>query len=197
MKSGTITTAPNTETVVARTLTPAIPRLGGGLTLEYAASQRLLVSADVLYRYFAYTAETDTGTTLADGTSQGSTVIEYTHARYYDLPILARFTTRPARTAAAQALVGAGVSFRRASNIRTTTNTTSSDSSASVSYTPRTPLNRTAYGVMASLGFRVKDDFGIKVTPEVRYIRWLSPLFSGWPAEQRRNELQVVIGITF
>ena len=195
--SGTGSTTPNTETNVATTLTPASPRLSGGVTVEYAAKRRLLVSVDVLYHYFSYSADTTTNVTLPDGTSQITTVDEATHARYWDLPILARFATRPARTASARALLGGGVTFRRVSNIRTSLTTTNPDGTQIFDYTPRTPLNRTAYGVVAAAGFRVKDDFGIKVTPEARYIRWLSNLFDGWPAQQRRNELQVVIGLTF
>lgn len=195
--SGTSSTSPNTETAVAEELTPANPRLSGGVTVEYAASRRLLFSVDLLYHYFSYSATTTTNVTLPDGTSEITTVDEETHARYYDLPILARFTTRPARTASAQALLGGGVTFRTVSNIKSTTTTTNPDGTQGIDYTPRTPLNRTTYGVVAAAGFRVKDDFGIKVTPEVRYIRWFSNLFDGWPAQQRRNELQVVIGLTF
>jgi hypothetical protein len=189
--------SPNTETTRAQSVSEGTPRLGGGLTVEYAAKRRVLVSADILYHYFDYTASTTTNVTLPDGTSEITTLGEVTHARYWELPILARFTTLPARTASARMLLGGGVSFRRVSNIRTSMTTTNPDGSEVSDYTPRTPLNQTSYGVVASLGFRVKDDFGIKVTPEVRYIRWLNDLFSGFPAQMRRNELQVVIGLTF
>ncbi len=197
LNSTASSTSPTTETTVATTLTPAYPRLGGGVTVEYAASRRVLVSVDVMYRYFAYSSDTTTNLTLPDGTSQITDVAESTHARYWDLPILARYCTRPARTASARVFLGAGASFRMVSNVRTTTITTNPDGTQIVDNTPRTPLNRLTYGAVATAGFRVKDDFGIKVTPEVRYIRWISNLFEGWPAQQRKNELQVVIGLTF
>lgn len=197
LPSGTTGSSPNLQTGIARTLTSASPRLGGGVTVEYAATRRVLVSADLLYRYFRYSAETITNVTLADGTSQLTTVSEATHARYWDLPILARYTTLPARTAAARVFLGGGVSFRRISNIRTSTLMNNADGTQTTDYTPRTAQLQTTYGAVATAGFRVKDDFGFKVTPEVRYIRWLSDLFTAWPARQRRNELQVVIGLTF
>jgi hypothetical protein len=192
-----ITSNPNTQTTVAQSLTPATQRFGGGVTVEYAATRRILISADLLYRYFGYSAQTVTNVTLADGTSQITTLSEASHARYWDLPILARYTTLPARMASARVFLGGGAVIRRISNIRTDTTVQNPDGTEIYNYTPRTPQLQTTYGPAAVAGFRVKDDFGIKITPEVRYTRWLSDLFTAWPAKQRRNELEVVIGLTF
>lgn len=189
--------SPNTLTLVSPSLTPATPRFGGGVTLEYAATRRILVSADVLYQYFSYSSEVVTTLTLADGTSQITNVAESTHARYWTVPVLARYATLPAKTASAQVFLGAGVSFRKISDIRTATATTNPDGTTITNYTPRTSQKLSTFGATAVAGFRVKDEFGIRITPEVRYTRWLSDLFNSWPAQQRRNELSVVIGLTF
>jgi len=197
LPSATTSNNPNTQTAISQTLSSTTPRLGGGVTVEYAASRRILVSADLLYRYFSYTAQTVTDVTLADLTSQITTLSESSHARYFDLPIIARYATLPARTASARVFLGGGVTFRRISGIRTATDLNNPDGSHTYGYVPRTAQRQTSYGVVAAAGFRVKDEFGIKITPEVRYIRWLSDLFTAWPAEQRRNEIQVMIGLTF
>ena len=188
---------PNTLTLVSTALSPASSRFGGGATVEYAATHRILVTADLLYQYFAYSAQTVTTVTLADGTSQISTRAESTHARYWTVPVLARYGTLPARTAAAQVFLGGGVSFRKISNIRTTTDIVNPDGSSATNYTPRTSDRLSVFGATATAGFRVKDEFGIRVTPEVRFTRWFSDLFTSWPGRQRRNELEVVIGLTF
>ena len=197
LNSATVTSTPNSETVIAQTNTPAYQRLGGGVTLEYAATRRILVSVDLLYHYFAYSAETDTGVSLPDGTTQNTSSIENTHAGYFDLPFIVRYSTLPAKVASARVFIGLGGSLRRVNDIHTTTTTLNADSTTTISYVPRTPAHPTAYGAVATAGFRVKDEFGIKITPEVRYIRWLTNLFDGWPAQQKKNELQVVIGLTF
>lgn len=198
LQSSTKTQAtPNTQTVIDFTLTPASPRFGGGVTVEYAATRRILISADLLYRYFSYSSEAVTNVTLADGTSQISTVDEAAHARLWDLPILVRYTTLPARTASARVFLGLGACLRQVSNIRTATTVTNPDGTTATSYAPRTPQRQNTFGAVAAVGFRVKDEFGIKITPEARYIRWLSDLFTSWPAQQRRNEIQAVIGLTF
>ena len=189
--------SPNTLTLVNNTLTPSTPRFGGGATVEYAATRRILVSADVLYQYFSYSSEVVTTVSLADGTSQLTTVDESTHARYWTVPVLARYATLPARTASAQVFLGGGVSFRKISGVRTTTSTVNPDGTTVTDYTPRTPQRLSTFGAVATAGFRVKDEFGIRVTPEVRYTRWLSDLFNSWPGRQRRNELEVLIGLTF
>ena len=195
--SGTVSSSPNSDTEISQTLTPGTTRMGGGLTVEYAARPRVLVSVDVLYSWFSYTSNLITNVTAADGISTITGTNEATSARYWDLPILARYTTRPARLASTRLLLGGGVSFRRASDVKTSTLTLNADGSQTASQTPRTLTNQTIYGVEATAGVRVKDEFGIKVTPEVRYIRWLNDLFTGWPGQQRRNELQVVVGLTF
>jgi hypothetical protein len=178
-------------------LTPSTSRFGGGATLEYAATHRVLISADLLYQYFSYSAQVVTTITLADGTSQISTRNESTHARYWTVPVLARLATLPARTASAQVFRGAGVSYRKISNVRTTTVINNADGSTTTDYTPRVPQKLSTFGAVATAGFRVKDEFGIRITPEVRFTRWLSDLFNSWPGRQRRNELQVIIGLTF
>lgn len=187
----------NTLTLVSDSLTPASPRFGGGATLEYAATRRILVSADVLYQFFSYSSQVVTTVTLADGTSQITTASESSHARYWTVPVLARYGTLPAKIASAQVFLGGGVSFRKISDIRTATSTVNPDGTTVTDYTPRTATKISTFGATAVAGFRVKDEFGIRITPEVRYTRWLSDLFNAWPAKQRRNELSVVIGLTF
>src|ERR1017187_3332669 len=46
--SASSASSPNALTLVSTSLTPASPRFGGGATVEYAATRRILVSADVL-----------------------------------------------------------------------------------------------------------------------------------------------------
>jgi hypothetical protein len=189
--------SPNTLTLLTNSLTPASSRFDGGATVEYAATRRILVSADILYQFFSYSSEVVTTVSLADGTSQITTADESTHARYWTIPVLARYATLPARTASAQVFIGAGGAFRKISGIRTTTSTVNPDGTTVTDYTPRTPQKLSTFGAVATAGFRVKDEFGIRITPEVRYTRWLSDLFNSWPAKQRRNELSVIIGLTF
>lgn len=195
--SASFASSPNTLTLVSSSLTPSSARFGGGATVEYAATPRILISADFLYQYFSYSSQVVTTVTLADGTSQISSQNESTHARYYTVPILARYATLPARTASAQVFLGGGVSFRKISTVRTTTISNNPDGSSITGYTPRTPQKLSTFGAVATAGFRVKDEFGIRITPEVRFTRWFSDLFSSWPGRQRRNELEVIIGLTF
>jgi len=195
--SSTDTTAASTDTLSTETTrTPNSSRIGGGVTVEFAVTRRVLVSGDLLYHRFSYTTSDTSTLTLQDGTTQTTTVAESTRARYWDLPVLARVKCGPP-LGAARLFIGGGGSLRRVANIRTTTTTTNPDSTSSANNTARVPANKMISGVVAALGFRAVDDFGIRLTPEVRYIRWMSDLFTGWPAQQRRNELDVVVGLTF
>jgi hypothetical protein len=196
LSSTDTTTAPTATLSTETTRTPTGSRIGGGVTAEFAVTRRVLVSGDLLFHRFSYTTSNASTLTLDDGTTQTTTVAETTRARYWDLPVLARVKFGPP-LGAARLFVGGGGSLRRVANIRTTTTTTASGSTTSASNTARTPANKMISGVVAAVGFRAVDDFGIRLTPEVRYIRWMSDLFTGWPAQQRRNELDVVVGLTF
>lgn len=191
------TTGPTSTESVTQTTTEPNSTFGGGATVEYAVSRRLQIGADLLYHRFNITGENTTVTTLSDGTIQTTDVNQAVTARYWDLPVLARYTFPSAKIGAGRIFLGGGAVARRATDIRTTTLNTDINSNVTVSYTPLTPEHSTILGVVATAGVRAVDDFGIRVTPEVRYVRWLDDMFAAWPAQQRRNELQVLIGITF
>jgi hypothetical protein len=198
LPSGTTTTYPydNDSLAITQTTQAEYSHIGGGVTVEYAVSRRVLVSADLLYHKFGYTAKGSTLAIAADGTISGTSSQERTHARYWDLPVVIRFTNL-GDIGAARAFLGAGMALRRITNITTSGFNIDEAGNTVINNAPRAPLNQTIYGVIAAAGVRAVDDFGIKVTPELRYIYWFGNIFGSWPGQQRRNELQVLLGITF
>jgi hypothetical protein len=44
---------------------------------------------------------------------------------------------------------------------------------------------------------RFVDDFGIKLSPELRYTRWLGATFDSNSTRSRRDEIAVGIALTF
>ena len=50
---------------------------------------------------------------------------------------------------------------------------------------------------MAGAGVQVADAFGIKVVPEVRYTRWMSPIFDALTTHTQQNEVAAGFSIVF
>lgn len=177
------------------TTTSKTPRLGGGLTAEFAITRRLALDADLLYHRFGYDAETTNTETLTDGTTKTTSISETTYAKYWDLPVLARAYIGPRENI--RFFVTGGVTLRRLSSIRTKTRTINPDFSQTVEWTPRSALNRTVRGFTGGFGVKAIDDFHIKLIPEVRYTRWVIDSFGPYPAHPRRDEVSVLIGLMF
>lgn len=177
------------------TTTSKTPRLGGGLTAEFAITRRLSLDADLLYHRFGYDAETTNTETLTDLSTKTTSISEITYAKYWDLPVLARVYIGPRENV--RFFVTGGVTLRRVSSIITKTHTTNPDFSQTVEWTPRSALNRTARGFTGGFGVKAIDDFHIKLIPEVRYTRWVVDTFGSYPAHPRRDEVSVLIGLMF
>lgn len=194
------TTSP--VTVYTSVISPKSPRLGGGLSVEFALSRRFALSADLLFHRFAYQLDTtvvegeDNPETIEDE-RRTTTSSEQTRAHYWDLPILVRFYAVDRRRVHFGAFFDAGISMRLAKDFRSTTFTTLPDATTSSDTTARTPANKIIRGVVGGGGFRLVDDFGIRVMPEVRYTRWLADTWAPLPARVSRNQLEVLVGIMF
>jgi hypothetical protein len=87
--------------------------------------------------------------------------------------------------------------IRKVSNINTTNNITLPDGTTQTNAIPPTPAKRTLRGAVVGFGFKLVDDFHIKVTPEFRYTRWFGSTFATETTVTRKNQMEVGIGFTF
>jgi hypothetical protein len=177
-------------------------RVGAGPSLEYAATRKLSFAVDFVYHRFGYKTTTEilTGvdnTSTSTDERKKTSVLEKTRASFWDLPVVARYSVRDRNGGRMKVFAAAGFAFRHLSGIHTATETTYPDASTCCTETPATPSHRSARGLVVGAGLRMIDDFGIKMTPEVRYTHWLADAFSPVPAQSRRNQLEILIGITF
>lgn len=177
-------------------------RVGGGPALEFRATRKMSFSADLLYHRFGYKTTTEIYTGVKDTNAstdnrKKTTILEKTRAGFWDVPILVRYSVFNPRNERKKAFVGGGFVLRRVKGIHTATETTNPDSTTCCTETPATPSHRSVGGVIARAGWRLVDDFGVKVIPEIRYTRWLADTFAGPTAPARKGELQILVGITF
>mgnify|MGYP005847484681 CR=1 FL=1 len=130
-------------------------------------------------------------------TRRGYTTTENTRARYYDLPVLVRRFSKPHKEDGVRWFYEAGGTLRKVSNIRTSLEIDDNSRVTCCDESPARPSRELLPGLTAGGGLYAKDDFGIRVVPEIRYTWWLGRTFSYLAAGSRRHQLELLISLTF
>jgi hypothetical protein len=184
------------------TTTNHSPVWGVGPAFEYAVSDRLTFTLEFMWNKLKYTKETSAWWGTTDPTQVTDLrnhyfVNEQTKANLFTIPLMVHYRGLRPTGPFSKLFVGAGVTARAVSSIRSAITITNPDTSTETSSTPVVPSKRDLLGGVASLGLRVTDDFGINWTPEVRYTRWAGSTFGQDSTVSPRNQFEVGLGITF
>lgn len=177
------------------------PWLGGGLASEVRLGPRMTLTAELLFDRLRYERVTETysGTddpaTGQDERSHAKTT-ESTQARLWDLPVLVHYRGLRSSGLLSHLYVAGGLTGRTVSRIRTTNQITNPDGSSATNHFSAQPARRNLLGGVVGLGFRFIDEFNIKVTPEIRYIRWRGASFSADTTRSPKDQLEFGIGFT-
>lgn len=178
------------------------PQVGVGVAMEYILGPHATLTAEALFHRLRYEQVTDTfwgtddATTSTDERSR-ITRTERTKARVWDLPVMLHYGGFRGKGPASRLYLGAGATYRIVTNIRTTNDITYSNGSNEINYYQAQPSHRQTVGAVAGIGFRFVDEYSIKITPEVRYTRWLRPVFSLDSTQSPKNQIEVGLGFTF
>ena len=163
-----------------------------GPSLEFRVTRAFTLSGEFLYHRLNYT-KTDTIT--ADGNV--TTVSEQTRATLWDVPVMLRWRGVSDSGFLSKLYFAGGSEVRNASHIATSNQTTFPDGTMTSNNTATVPSKRNLAGAVAGVGLRFVDDFGIKLTPELRYTRWMGATFASDSTRSRRDELVIGIALTF
>lgn len=203
MNSGEMTRSTSEPPATVATTTGSdSKRIGGGVTLEFALTDRISVGADLLYKRAGY----DRAVTRTEGVDDSSTTtdersitqnLENTRADYWDLPILARFYNKARGEGGARIFALGGVAFRRANAIKTVREVVRADGLSDTYDTPIEASNKTVSGVVVGAGVQLMDDIRFKFTPELRFTRWFRSTFDNAPTQSSKNQVELVLGLTF
>ena len=91
-----------------------------------------------------------------------------------------------------------GGAWRKVDQIRSSSSFTDASSVLTCcTTTPTSPAHSSVFGIVAGAGVQLTDAFGIKVVPEVRYTRWMSPVFSAFTTNTQQNEVAAGFSLTF
>jgi len=182
--------------------------VGEGFTFHAHLFRRFSLAADFVHRGAEYNGSTAVAgkptTTSTTSTTVTGITYEITNATYWDLPVLLEY--QPAH----RWYYEGGVSMRRVSDIlswryqrsSSAVTTTSSGSVATTNTdtccdeTPAAAHNNIV-GMVAGIGMHVREPMGLKVTPEIRFTRWLGSTFDVGAAHSSHNQVEILLGLAF
>ncbi len=190
MQGGTSSSAVagNTATLTSKAVKT---NLGGGAVVDFQLSSRFTLDLQYLYRHAGYDSKDALGDTA------GTVLYDRTRFTYWDLPLVVRYHAQRFRLLHQPLFYEAGGAWRRVTTIRTSNMTLTSSYAICCSEVPATPAHSGVAGVVVGTGFQFKDEMGVRVTPGVRYTRWLAHTFAAGPTQSRLDEIEVTLGVTF
>lgn len=180
-------------------------RIGYGVTAQARLKGHFYLNVSGLLHRLAYQETTTVSTTVTE-VLNGSTYPQVTttstqdntHARLIDIPVLLRYYGTGKRPGSPRWFLELGGEYQTLSGIRTSVSST--DSSGNVTCCTNTPDVAQHHGIKGAVvgaGIQFTDEFGIHVTPEVRYIRWMESNFNYLSTTQNRQQVEADISITF
>jgi hypothetical protein len=134
-----------------------------------------------------------------------TTTTDTTQANYWDVPLLARYYGLPPRSYLARiprkwldrTYVCAGLEFQHVGRVRTGNAISYADGTTAYNEIPDKPHLGNQPGLVLGIGLRFMDEFHIKVTPEIRYIRWEGATFQGLSYQSVVNQFEGGLGLSF
>jgi hypothetical protein len=202
--SSNVTTSPPVDALYATTRAKGLSQwIGYGVTAQASITNHVAVNAGVFMRRMGYKLNSDVFTgvdntnTVADERTHTVTN-EDTRAKLLDFPVTIRYYTKDRHSPGPRAFLELGGVLRRVSSVRSSTDTTINDGTTSCcSTTPATPAQSSVRGVVGGFGVQLIDPVGIRVIPEVRYTRWMGETFNAFSTSTRRNQLEIMISLSF
>jgi hypothetical protein len=170
-------------------------RFGYGGVVEFRFTERFSLGVEGILHRVGY--EQDTTTSQGSNLQFTTTRKEVTTAQQWDIPLYVRYTGLREEGWLSRATVSLGAATRLTTRIRTQNTYRFPDGTTSEDSNPATPSKNRVPGAIASFGFRFIDDFNLKATPEVRYIRWFGSAFDTGAVRMERNQLEISLAITF
>jgi hypothetical protein len=151
------------------------------------------VDGELLYHRLNYTQTTQVTDTVNGNTG----ITENTRASLWDVPVMLRYRGLRESGFLSKFYLAGGGELRNVAHVRTSTVTNFPNGSTTTSNLPVEPSKRDLAGAVVGMGLRLVDDFNIKLSPELRYTRWMGATFDSESTRSRRNQLEVGIALTF
>ena len=197
-------TASTTKPIADYTYTGSTnsPKFAFGPVFEMRLTKHLSVGAELSYHHAKYGQLTQIRSGKKDpnaGTDNRpvTTITENTKATYWDVPVIVRYRGLFDKRILRHVYPLAGITYRRVGDVKTSNEIVNADSSTDYNEKPASVTRGNQIGFTGGIGYRFVDEIGIKITPEIRFTRWMNHTFQGLSYTSYQNQAQVGIGITF
>ncbi len=165
-------------------------QVGGGLTLNARILRNYWISIGAIYRFTGY----DTTDAVFDTNSD--VFFERSRVRLIDVPVMLRYTGRKYNISKYTFYELGGV-LRDGISRKTLNQWVDVNGPVGVGPSSGTSYRRMTYGAVAGAGVIGKDDFGIIVSPEVRYTRFFDDVFASPLLGTQKNQLEITVSFGF
>ncbi len=203
MKGGTTEHAAATNLLIESINQPGGYRLGGGVVAQFAFADRWAIAGSVLLRRVKF----DTATYAYTGTDNPDTDaderklnldLDASKATFWEFPVVLRRYSQAHSIGGRRWFWEGGMAFRRATNVQRFRETSTPDGKTiCCDDAPLTPAHSLTQGLVAGAGLQFVDQFGIRIVPEIRYVRWLRRTFDFQSVRSAANQLEAGLSFTF
>jgi hypothetical protein len=163
---------------------------GGGAILNARIFRSYWISVGAIYRFNGY------DTTDATNDTNGDLFFERSRVRLVDFPVMIRYTGRKWNVSK-YTFYELGAVYRDVLSRKTINEWVDSNGYEGQGPSSGTTYRRNIVGAVAGAGVIGRDDFGIIVSPEVRYTRWMGETFNSPVLNSQRNQLEITVSFGF
>ena len=205
--SNSTTTTPNSATSITDAVSSsgASSRIGYGLTAQAAITEHFAIAVGGYLRRMGFTSSdtiTTTVTTFVNTIPQTSTTTTSTNtdarAKLFDIPFMLRYYGKERHTAGNRWFIELGGAYRDAFNLHSSQSATDASGNMTCCMTNVVvPKHKSSVGYLGGAGAQFIDPFGIRVIPEVRYIRWVNQIFEDATTHTQRNQVEANLTLSF
>jgi hypothetical protein len=178
------------------------PRMSLAPMIEWRLAPHLSAAVELHFHHAQFQQVTLFTSGVRDPNSSNddrkiNTVSSTTKANYWEVPLIAHYYGLIHSGWARKAYATGGLEWRHVGRVRTGTEYSYANGATDYNEDPARPNRADQLGMVAGLGLRVMDALRIKVTPEVRYVRWGGAAFQGQTYRSSQNQLEISIGLSY
>ncbi len=171
-------------------------------SVEYRLTDHLSLGLELHFHPVQFQQTTDYVTGIRDPNSstddrKNNHVVETTNVNYWELPLVARYYGLRSSGKFRKIYVLGGGELRHLGRVRTGTSYSYANGTTDYNENPAPVSRHNQAGAVVGLGYRVVDALRIKLTPEVRYVRWQGYTFQGPSYSSRQNQFEVSVGLSY
>lgn len=171
-------------------------------SVEYRLTNHLSLGLELHFHPAQFQQTTDYVTGIRDPNSstddrKNNHVAETTQVNYWEFPLVARYYGLRQSGMFKRVYPLGGVEMRHLGRIRTGTSYSYANGTTDYNEIPAHANHNNQAGVVAGIGYRIIDALRIKLTPEVRFVRWQGFAFQGPSYSSRENQLEISLGLSY